>query len=199
MELNSTLVPNVTIGLDLGDKFSCVCELDAGAVVPRRDKIPTTPAGIEAYFGIRDPFRVVLEVGTHSPWVSRLLAQLGHEVIVANPSAVYGNRRRTKRNDAMDAEFLARQGRADLSRGTPPTADQGRRARDLARVRAVDRGSETLHQESPGRTLLRDGPALGREQRIATAAADHENGGQARSPAPGQRRAVHSWPLRAGL
>lgn len=113
MELNSTLVPNVTIGLDLGDKFSCVCELDAGAVVLRRDKIPTTPAAFEAYFGTRDPFRVVLEVGTHSPWVSRLLAQLGHEVIVANPSAVYGNRRRTKRNDAMDAEFLARQGRAD--------------------------------------------------------------------------------------
>jgi transposase len=38
---------------------------------------------------------------------------LGHEVLVANPSAVCGKRRRKKRNDDMDAEFLARQGRAD--------------------------------------------------------------------------------------
>lgn len=107
------LVPNLTIGLDLGDKSSCVCEVNAQAQVVKRDMIATSPKGIEAYFGNRTPFRVVLEVGTHSPWVSRLLERLGHQVIVANPSAVYGKRRRKKRNDAMDAEFLARQGRAD--------------------------------------------------------------------------------------
>jgi transposase len=45
--------------------------------------------------------------------VSRELERLGHEVVVANPSAVYGRRRRKKRNDQLDAEFLARQGRAD--------------------------------------------------------------------------------------
>jgi transposase len=45
--------------------------------------------------------------------VARQLAALGHEVLVANPSAMYGDRRRRKRNDRMDAEFLARQGRAD--------------------------------------------------------------------------------------
>jgi transposase len=28
---------------------------------------------------------MALEVGTHSPWVSRLLKSLGHEVYVANP------------------------------------------------------------------------------------------------------------------
>ena len=33
----------------------------------------------------RKPARVVLEVGTHSPWVSRTLQGLGHEVIVATP------------------------------------------------------------------------------------------------------------------
>jgi transposase len=54
-----------------------------------------------------------MEVGTHSPWISRKIEALGHEVVVANPSAVYGKRRRKKRNDEMDAEFLARQGRAD--------------------------------------------------------------------------------------
>jgi len=57
---------------------------------------------------------VIFEVGTHSPWIARELARLGHEVIVANPSAMYGSRRRRKRNDQMDAEFLARQGRVDI-------------------------------------------------------------------------------------
>src|SRR6266576_2288607 len=28
--------------------------------------------------------RIALEIGTHSPWISRLLRELGHEVIVAN-------------------------------------------------------------------------------------------------------------------
>jgi hypothetical protein len=28
--------------------------------------------------------RIALETGMHSPWVSRLLSELGHEVIVAN-------------------------------------------------------------------------------------------------------------------
>jgi len=77
--------------------------------------VATTPVMIETFFRDRERCRVALEVGTHSPWISRILESLGHEVIVANPSAVYGKRRRKKRNDNMDAEFLARQGRADPS------------------------------------------------------------------------------------
>jgi transposase len=107
------LYPNVTVGLDLGDKFSSTCELDAACKVIRRASVRTTPEGIRGYFGDRPRCRVVLEVGTHSPWIARQLEALGHEVIVANPSAVYGTRRRKRRNDAMDAEYLARQGRAD--------------------------------------------------------------------------------------
>lgn len=113
MELNSMLVPNLTIGFDLGDKTSCICGVNAQGEEVERTVISTTPAGVEAYFGKKDPCRVVLEVGTHSPWISRLIAELGHEVIVGNPSAMYGKQRRKHRNDLMDAEFLARQGRAD--------------------------------------------------------------------------------------
>lgn len=107
--------PNVTVGLDLGDRFSTTCEVDQCGVVRRRSKVATTPAGMELYFGSLPRCRVVLEVGTHSPWVARQLEALGHQTVVANPSAVYGRRRRKKRNDGMDAEFLARQGRADPS------------------------------------------------------------------------------------
>lgn len=113
MELNASLIPNLTIGLDLGDKMSCVCAVNAEGKVTERLTISTTAAGLETYFAGKNPCRVVMEVGTHSPWISRLIAGLGHEVFVANPSAMYGKRRRKKRNDPMDAEFLARQGRAD--------------------------------------------------------------------------------------
>jgi transposase len=82
--------------------------------------------------------RVVLEAGTHSPWVSRLLTALGHETIVANPRklrAIYANEDKA---DQVDAEYLARVGRADptLLRGI---RHRGERAQaDLAVVRARD-------------------------------------------------------------
>ncbi len=39
-------------------------------------------------FGARPRCRIAVEVGTHSPWVSRLLSSLGYEVIVANARQV---------------------------------------------------------------------------------------------------------------
>lgn len=108
-----TVFPALTIGLDLGDRQSHLCGIDAVGQRVQERVVATTPEALAREFATRAPARVVLEVGTHSPWVSRQLASYGHEVFVANPSAMYGARRRTKRNDRMDAEFLARQGRAD--------------------------------------------------------------------------------------
>jgi transposase len=34
--------------------------------------------------------RVAMETGAHSPWVSRQLTQLGHEVIVAHVIGLFG-------------------------------------------------------------------------------------------------------------
>jgi transposase len=105
----------VTIGLDLGDRTSRTYEVDAGGTRQAEATVATTPLGLERYFGGRAACRVVLEASTHSPWVSRELARLGHEVIVANPGAMFrGAPRRRRRNDALDAELLARQGRADV-------------------------------------------------------------------------------------
>lgn len=134
---DASVVPVRTIGLDLGDRVSHVCALDAAGACVDTCTIPTTAAGIQRYFGVAARWRVVCEVGTHSPWIARALTALGHAVFVANPSAMYGRRRR-RRNDALDAEFLARQGRAD------PTllhAIQHRRATaqtDLAILHARD-------------------------------------------------------------
>ena len=114
MHVEISAAGKITIGLDLGDRVSVTCEVDADGRVVKRDRVATTVGGLVKYFGSRKGCRVVVEAGTHSPWVSRELKALGHEVVVANPSEVYGGRRRKKRNDRSDAEFLARQGRADV-------------------------------------------------------------------------------------
>lgn len=104
--------PEHTVGVDLGDRKSALCRLDeAGKVVERR-MIATTRESLEKYFRALPKSRVALEVGTHSPWISRLLKELGHEVVVANPGRIRGKKGRRK-NDRIDAEWLARQGWAD--------------------------------------------------------------------------------------
>jgi len=130
--------PNVTIGLDLGDKVSRTCEIDAAGKIVKRAGVATAPGAIERYFGGRPRCRVVVEVSTHSPWVSRQLKALGHEVVVSNTSEVYGKNRRKRRNDRIDAEFLARQGRADLELLYPIQHRSAEAQQDLAYLRARD-------------------------------------------------------------
>ena len=135
---SAAYLPNLTIGLDLGDKQSWVCELDAAGRVVKRANVTTTSIGVGTYFGGRARCRVVMEVGTHSPWVSRQITQLGHEVVVANPGELYGKRRRKKRNDRMDAEFLARQGRVDVALLHPIQHRGAEVQEQLALLRARD-------------------------------------------------------------
>src|SRR5215216_6884393 len=90
-------LPNITVGLDLGDRTSRTFEVDAAGQCLQEATVPTTRAGITRYFVGRPRCRVVLEVGTHSPWVARALEQFGHEVVVANPSAMYARGHRRKR------------------------------------------------------------------------------------------------------
>jgi transposase len=136
--LNSDLFPSITIGLDLGDRKSRTCEVDATGRVVRRASVATTVVGLQQYFGGRERCRVALEVGTHSPWVSRVLEELGHETIVGNPAEIYGKRRRSKRNDDRDAEFLARQGRADPELLHPIQHRSAQAQEDLALLRSRD-------------------------------------------------------------
>ena len=104
----------MTAGLDLGDKYSHLCLLDteSGELI-EEGRMRTTPEALSRHFGSGRPVKVAIEVGTHSPWVSRLLEEYGHEVLVANPRKtrlIYGQRRKT---DKLDAQKLARLARAD--------------------------------------------------------------------------------------
>lgn len=101
----------LTVGLDLGDSFSDICVKDREGEVLERTRVKTKSEALAAYFGRRERGRVVMEVGTHSPWVQRLLAGLGHEVIVANPHQVRLIAESFDKGDKQDAEVLADLGR----------------------------------------------------------------------------------------
>jgi transposase len=106
--------PKTTAGLDLGDKYSYLCLIDTGSgEVIEEGRLRTTPEAIRRRFASERPLRIAIETGTHSPWVSRLLEECGHEVLVANARRlrlIYSNKRKT---DEIDAENLARLARLD--------------------------------------------------------------------------------------
>ena len=66
-----------TVGLDLGDRHIQVCVLDEAGEVIEEARLATKPQALRCRFCGAERLRIVLEAGTHSPWVSRLLASLG--------------------------------------------------------------------------------------------------------------------------
>jgi transposase len=104
---------SVTVGLDLGDKYSRWCVLDESGELLEEGRVATTERALTQRFSHLPPARVALEVGTHSPWVQRLLSGLGHEVLVANPRKLRLIYRNESKDDRLDAERLARLARVD--------------------------------------------------------------------------------------
>ena len=105
--------PKLTIGLDLGDRSSHYCILDEAGNVILEHNLPTTPKGIRQVFSRIPRSRIALETGTHSPWVSRQLTELGHEVIVAHARNVRLIGESSRKDDQLDARTLARLARID--------------------------------------------------------------------------------------
>jgi transposase len=103
----------ITIGLDLGDKTSRCCVLGGGGEPLSEGSVATTKKAMTQKFAGMRRCRIAMEVGTHSPWLSRLLARLGFEVIVANARQVQLISASSRKNDRMDARLLARLARAD--------------------------------------------------------------------------------------
>lgn len=128
----------ITVGIDLGDRYSDFCVLDRNGTVVDDGRLRTTQAALRRYFGGSTPMVVVIEVGTHSPWVSRLLEECGHEVIVANARKVRLIYASDNKTDKVDAESLARLGRLD-PKLLAPIRHRGAEAQaDLATIRSRD-------------------------------------------------------------
>jgi transposase len=126
----------LTIGLDLGDRNSWYCVLDEAGQIQLEQRVGTNAKGLREVFGRLPHSRIALETGTHSPWISRLLSELGHEVIVANARKVRLIGESRKKDDRLDAQTLARLARIDAQLLCPVKHRSRQGQADLAMIRA---------------------------------------------------------------
>jgi transposase len=131
-------MPRITVGLDLGDKYSSFCILSAGGEIVEEGRVRTRPEALREFLGRLDRARLAMETGTHSPWVSRLAEGCGHEVIVANSRKLQLISQNERKSDKADAALLARVARADPSLLKPVRHRSLAAQQALAALRARD-------------------------------------------------------------
>ena len=110
----------ITIGIDLGDRKHEVCVFDGQEVLVQKSISNTR----ESFFELNKKYpgsRIVIEAGTHSPWISHQLKKHGHDVVVANPRNVKLISNSDRKCDKKDAKLLARLGHADVELLSPIT------------------------------------------------------------------------------
>jgi len=128
--------PQLTIGVDLGDRNSWYCAVDEAGQIRREQRVRTNAKALREVFGAMARSRIAVEIGTHSPWISRLLSELGHEVIVANARKVRLIGESRKKDDRLDAQTLARLARIDPELLYPVKHRSVQAQADLTLIRA---------------------------------------------------------------
>ena len=129
---------NQTIGVDLGDRKHAICVLDdAGSVIEERS-ITNHRESLRRLSKKYPKALMVMEVGSHSPWISRFLSDLSHRVLVANPRKVRAIYQNTRKSDERDANMLARIARVDESLLFPIEHGTEEAQRDLLQIKLRD-------------------------------------------------------------
>jgi transposase len=126
----------LTIGLDLGDRWSCYCVLDENGEIMLEQKVAMIPEAVQRAFAEMPRCRIAMETGTHSPWVSRLLTALGHEVIVAHAQKVRLIVKSRRKDDRLDVRTLARLARIDPELLSPVQHRSAQAQLHLTEIRA---------------------------------------------------------------
>jgi len=126
----------MTVGLDLGDRLSHMVILDGEGEVVEEGRVATREEVLRQRFSKRSPMRIALETGTHSPWVSRVLEDCGHEVLVANSRKLRLIYENPKKDDRVDAFYLARLARLDPALLSPVEHRAETVQKDLALLRS---------------------------------------------------------------
>ncbi len=107
-------IPKETIGIDLGDRTHRICINDRLGMIVEERAIENNRLALTALAHQHPEARFVMEVGTHSPWISALLRELGCEVIVGNARKLKAISEHERKNDELDARTLAKIGRMDV-------------------------------------------------------------------------------------
>ena len=74
---------HITIGMDLGDRHHIVVVLDTNGNEVKVSKINNTKSAIMRFFNDYNKATVAIEAGTHSPWISAVLKDMGCMVLSA--------------------------------------------------------------------------------------------------------------------
>lgn len=139
----------VVMGIDLGDRFSNYAVIGVEGSVVEEGRVATRAETLSSLLKGVVRMRVVIETGTHSPWVSRLITAEGHEAVVANARKVKLISRSKNKRDRVDARTLARLGLAGRDLLAPvhhrSEQTQQRRAWLLARDTAVRARTELIN------------------------------------------------------
>ena len=136
--ITTLTAPETTIGIDLGDRKHAISVVNAAGEIINERKMRNERNPLRKLSEQYPNARIVIEVGTHSPWISRFLESLGHEVIVANPRKlkfIYENERKC---DKYDARSLAKFGRIDPSVLHPIQHQSEEAQRDLLQIKLRD-------------------------------------------------------------
>jgi transposase len=127
-----------TLGLDLGDLRHSLCALDPQGVISEETTLANDRDALRKLAAKYPAARVVIEVGTHSPWISRFLTSLGMEVLVANARKLRAIYQSDSKSDRKDAQMLARLGRFDPQLLHPITHRCEAAQRDLLHIKLRD-------------------------------------------------------------
>src|SRR6266404_3172312 len=99
----------LTIGMDLGDRWSFYCVLDEAGKIILEQKVATTPEAMKQTFGKIPRSLIALETGTHSPWVSRLLTDLDSSPRPETPTKIKKDCDIAKSGNEQNPRLLDRQ------------------------------------------------------------------------------------------
>jgi transposase len=123
------------IGVDLGDRKHHVCVTDKDGAILKEFSITNNRAALTQLCNDHPDAAVALEVGGHSPWISRELKSNGMHVTVANARklrAIYQNDRKC---DRFDAQILAKLLRADPDLLSPIQHGSEQAQKDLVAIK----------------------------------------------------------------
>ena len=96
------------IRIDLGDKKHAICALDQSGDPIDERTITNHRESLRRLSQKYPGALMVMEVGSHSPWISRFLSELGHRVLVANPRKVRAIYQTDRKSDERDASSCSR-------------------------------------------------------------------------------------------
>lgn len=129
---------HITVGMDLGDLNHIVVVLDKNGDEIRCCSLKNTKMALSRFFQSYRNAKVAIEAGTHSPWISRLLEQLGCQVYVGNPRKLRMIWDSIDKSDERDARMLAMVCRLEPKLLWPVRHRDAKSHRDLEVIKARD-------------------------------------------------------------